>query len=652
MSSPPGRLAFPFAVLAAALLAAGASAAPPLPPDEVSYQGLLLDGNGNPRAGSVDLTARIFDALDGGTLLYSQVFLAVPLTDGVFTVSLGPTGASTDSPVDPLTISLADALVADLGATGPERFLEITVGSETALVRTQILAVPYALHAATAADAGAVGGLDSLAMTQIYEYTNLDMEDPPNTDPLEGLDDVDGDGASNFVDPDNDGDGIADGTELANGTALNLVTPTLTAVDPALANADLTTTVTLSGSSFEAGMSVEIGSESPTPSISSATTLEVEVGPQTPGLVDVTVTRLNGESATLGLALEFRRGTLPHPVNPGGQLSLAVKGAQQTILGNRLGYAVDTNADLVPELTQPFGTSGQLAVAWSPSGAAVGLRCRFVVPQCAVELAVDSDADFELADETGTAIETVPVFEPQIQSPSLAFDPSGNPAAGYITGQSLVFTAVVIHDRDGNGDFGGANERVEIETVTSNPTVGEIAFDPSGRIVHVYRKNDETLRVAYDRSGDGDFDDVVDGNPELFDLASGGGGTFTCVGVAFDSAGRLAVAFGGSGHPLGLARDLDQDGDFTGPGEVTSLTAGDVLACDVEGGAGLGLAVAHDDAGDVKLLVDRDDDGDFLGTNEAILVPTAPAPGAVEVRRNASGQVVLATDREIFLDLL
>ncbi len=740
--------------LVVALLASAALAAPPLAPEEVSYQGLLLDGAGAPRTGNVDLTARIFDALNGGTLLYTQVFLAVPLSDGVFTVSLGPSGAISDSPVDPLTTSLAEALVADLGATGPDRFLELTVGTEIALTRTQILAVPYALHATTADqattadsattattadDTAAVGGLDSLFVTQLYEQTNLDFEDPPNTDPLEGLADVDGDGASNFIDPDNDGDGLLDGTELANGTALNLVTPTLAAVAPPNGDADLTGTVTLTGTSFEPGMSVDFGSESPAPANLSATSLEVEVGPQAPGFVDVTVTRLNGESATLPAAFEFvkieptitgfdpplgsvtgptpitisgtnfqpdmtivfgsetaalgnvtptsvdvvvgpQTGTvdvtvslvngnsfttpyefsiagllLSHPVTPGGQLTFDVKGSQQTILGTRFEYGVDTDADLVPETILPFATRpvGQLAVAWSPAGDVTGLRCRETGPanECAVEVAVDSDADFELEDEVGTVIETVSGPGVRTESTSLAFDASGNVGAGYLTTRVGSVMAQVAHDRDGNGDFLGTNERVTIESLAGmNASVGEVAFDAAGRIAYVYRKDLDVMRVAYDRSGDGDFDDVVGGSPELFDLASGGGGTFSCVGVAFDSAGGLAIAYGGSGNPLELARDLDQDGDFDGPGERETLTGFDVLACDVVGGAGLGLAVTHDESGSLRLLVDRDDDGDFLGPDESLGIATSTPPDVVELRRNDSGQVVLATDSGVFRD--
>jgi hypothetical protein len=127
---------------AASLLALSARSAPPALPATVPYQGVLLDSGGQPRTGTVDLTLRVYDAITGGTLLYKQAIPSVPLTDGVFSVTLGPTGSATDSPANPLTTSLADALAGDLGPTSPTRFLEITVGNTGALARTQLLSVP------------------------------------------------------------------------------------------------------------------------------------------------------------------------------------------------------------------------------------------------------------------------------------------------------------------------------------------------------------------------------------------------------------------------------------------------------------------------------------------------------------------------------
>jgi hypothetical protein len=130
-----------------ALVVAGAAfAAPPEVPDQVPYSAVVPGGGSGP----VDLTVRLYDAATGGTLLYVQDFASVALADGAFTLALGPTGRATDAPADPLTTSLVMALAGDLAATAPGRFVEVTVDADPPLARTPVLAVPFALRAATA----------------------------------------------------------------------------------------------------------------------------------------------------------------------------------------------------------------------------------------------------------------------------------------------------------------------------------------------------------------------------------------------------------------------------------------------------------------------------------------------------------------------
>lgn len=169
----------------ALLLAGPVIAAPPTVPASLPYRGLLLDGLGQPRTGSVDLTVRVFDAVVGGTLVYKQSFPAVSLADGVFSVQLGPNGEASDAPANPLTNDLAIALGGDAGATSPVRFLEVMVGSDGALSRTQILSSAYALRATSAAtadtaataltanDVANVGGVDASFVTQTPPPTNI-----------------------------------------------------------------------------------------------------------------------------------------------------------------------------------------------------------------------------------------------------------------------------------------------------------------------------------------------------------------------------------------------------------------------------------------------------------------------------------------------
>jgi hypothetical protein len=229
---------------------------------------VLLDGAGQPRTGTVDLVVRIYDELLAGTLLYVQSFAAVPLADGVFSVALGPTGSASDAPANPLTTSLATALSGDLVAIGPGRFVELTVGTEDALPRTQVLAVPAALRAETAGtatsaetaavalDVASVNGVSPEVLSEIYEHASFDGGGPPNTDPLEGVGDVDGDGIANFMDPDNDGDGMTDAVEQGQGSGVNLITPTITGTSPTSGLANSAFDVQVSGTSFQPGLAV------------------------------------------------------------------------------------------------------------------------------------------------------------------------------------------------------------------------------------------------------------------------------------------------------------------------------------------------------------------------------------------------------------
>ncbi len=743
-----GRNAW-FALAFALLAGAPAAAAPPVTPQQMTYQGVLLDDLGQPRTGSVDLTLRVYDALVGGILIYKQTFFGVPLTDGVFSVPLGPTGSPTDTPANPLTTSLSAALGGDVGATGPQRFLETTVGTDGALARTQILTVPYALRAdsaasadtaalaTTALDAQNVNGLDATVMTEIFEHFNFDAG-PPNDDPSEGLGDTDGDGAANFVDPDNDDDGISDADEVAQGSNINLVTPMVSGFAPASAPGTATTTVTVNGANFEPGLTVVFGSETPTPTNLTSTSFDVQVGPQLSGSKTVHATISNGETGTgsfpffpptisgllpasaasfatttvtvsgtdfvpgLSVAfgiqnptptnvtsgsfdvqvgpqpsgakpveVSFPNGDVvtssftftqtqvdnPVALNPVTQMTLDLFGSGQVIVGGMQQYAVDTDGDMDPELLVPFPTekaNGQLAVAWGPAGAAAGLRCRSTGGgACSVELVRDQDADFQLEDGEATQIELA-ANPGQVWSPSLAFDPSGRPVAGYVL-RRFQGTATVAHDRDGDGLFSGTNERVAIESFTGAgaKNLGQVDVDGSGRAAYAYFRDDsfddanDAVRVAYDRNGDGDFADTVSGNPELATVAAVTG--VVCVGATFDPAGRLAVIYGTSASAPLVARDLNGDGDFADAGETTAIAAAPAAACAISGGTGQNLVAVHNAAG-LRMLVDANNDGDFADLNEDVSID--PAGGSFQhlALRVRNGLAFVATDDAILLE--
>lgn len=140
-----------------------------------------------------------------------------------------------------------------------------------------------------------MGGIDSVAASQIYQNFAFDGGDPPNDDPSEGTGDTDGDGVANFLDPDNDGDQLSDTEELARGSDINLVSPDVTGFDPSQARSDETTPVQILGKNFAAGLTVTFGSETPTPSNVTPNSIDVDVGPQSAGSPNVTVTNPNGE---------------------------------------------------------------------------------------------------------------------------------------------------------------------------------------------------------------------------------------------------------------------------------------------------------------------------------------------------------------------
>lgn len=67
-------------------------------PERLGYQGRLLDAQGRPAMGVVDLTFRIFDAESGGTALWvDQQKLST--TDGYYSTSLD--GSSARTPPNP-----------------------------------------------------------------------------------------------------------------------------------------------------------------------------------------------------------------------------------------------------------------------------------------------------------------------------------------------------------------------------------------------------------------------------------------------------------------------------------------------------------------------------------------------------------------------
>jgi hypothetical protein len=269
------------AVILAAALVTLAPTAPANVPGQINYQGLLLDASGDPITGMLDLSFSLFETDSGGIAIWTEAHDAVDVLDGVYEVSLGS------------VVSLTPALL-----SGATTYLEVEVEGETLTPRQRLLAVPYAIQAEAA---NTLGEFNAQMATQVFQNFAFDGGEPPNDDPREGSADVDLDGVSNFLDNDNDGDGVSDTAELAQGTDINLITPVLDSATPATGHHCLVTNVVVQGSNFDPGVAVGFGSQSPTPISVTPTSFSVAVGPQAIGPASVSVTNLNGEQDTEAL---------------------------------------------------------------------------------------------------------------------------------------------------------------------------------------------------------------------------------------------------------------------------------------------------------------------------------------------------------------
>jgi hypothetical protein len=144
--SARGSLASALIAFALAAMCAPAIAAPQ-PPEIMTYQGFLVDANGNPLAPSTPvnypIVFRIFDASQGGNLLWSEQQI-VTVDKGQFSVLLGE---GTPVPGE----SKPDLSTAFAGETASDRFIgvTVTVGATTMdiMPRLRLLPSPYAFLA-------------------------------------------------------------------------------------------------------------------------------------------------------------------------------------------------------------------------------------------------------------------------------------------------------------------------------------------------------------------------------------------------------------------------------------------------------------------------------------------------------------------------
>ncbi|MEM9177400.1 MAG: IPT/TIG domain-containing protein [Myxococcota bacterium] len=270
-------------ILSVASMTLAAASAVAQAPTQIPFQGMLLDAGGAPVTDVVDLDFGLHDAIVSGTLLWSESHVGVQVIDGIYSVNLGET-----APITPAVLS------------GGSAFLEIVVDGETLTPRQQFRSVPYALVS------DQLGGFSSRFYEEILEHFPLDGGDPPNLDPTEGLGDADGDGVPNFVDPDNDDDGISDVAELANGTDINLPSPSISSLSPGGTFPTLESiSFSATGTNLEAIVSVQIGANTVTPSAVTATGFDFDFSSAAEGSFSVQAIASNGESATAPGVLVF-----------------------------------------------------------------------------------------------------------------------------------------------------------------------------------------------------------------------------------------------------------------------------------------------------------------------------------------------------------
>jgi hypothetical protein len=414
---------------------------------------------------------------------------------------------------------------------------------------------------------------------------------------------------------------------------------------------DLVTQVTVTGTGFEPGLSAQFGTQNAPVSNVTPTSFLADVGPH-PGpsfAVDLTVSNANGEFDARAAAFVFLPPaesvtvtplpwTLAGPTLPVG---IVTRGEELLAFGTQSSgqnrYVVDTITDgnLAFDVNQALNGRAPSALSWSPSREVAGLR---VLPaNNRIQFGRDANADNFIGSNEAVTIES-PGGTPYTRSPSLVFDGSGRPGGAYLRVVGSTATARAFHDRNGDGVFTGPNEAVTIELIgTPTDALGEAAFDTSGRLAYVYYDGSSGfVRVAYDRSGDGDFDDTFGGVPELGTLTAIA--TPACLDASFDGSGRLGVVYGAGGVTT-LAYDRNGDRDFADANESLALLSGGATGCDVGTSASSGrLVIVHNPGNNLRLLVDMNDDADFLDALEDISLGS-PTSAPFAVTTTASGLV-------------
>ncbi len=125
-----------FRTFFAAALCLASSALAQTVPTRVNFAGRIVD-SGAPVTGARDFVFKLFPTIVGGSEVWTETRMGVPVADGAVNVELGA--------ITPLTPTLLD---------GQVLYLEVSVGGTVLTPRTAVLSVPYALRSTVAAQVG------------------------------------------------------------------------------------------------------------------------------------------------------------------------------------------------------------------------------------------------------------------------------------------------------------------------------------------------------------------------------------------------------------------------------------------------------------------------------------------------------------------
>ena len=125
-------------------------------PNLLDLQGFLRTQSGQPVNKMVSMTVSLYDAPDGGTLLYSETIPAVQVVGGRFSLQLGK--------VNPIPSGLFN---------NPQVFVGVSVDGSPELPRQQLVTAPYAFVAQSAVNASFARSASSLDCSGCVTTSNL-----------------------------------------------------------------------------------------------------------------------------------------------------------------------------------------------------------------------------------------------------------------------------------------------------------------------------------------------------------------------------------------------------------------------------------------------------------------------------------------------